>query len=85
MIIIHNPSLVSSKIAALFSLRSLRASSASSIEYISLPAAEEDAIFGDFGCDSGGLGLRDGSRALRVEVGAIFGDGVRERDDEADE
>ena len=36
------------------------------------PAAGEDAIIGDF--------------SLRVEVGAVFGDGVRERDDEdADE
>ena len=34
------------------------------------PAAGEDAIVGDF------------SRALRVEVGAVLGDGVRERDDE---
>ena len=45
-----------------------------------MPAAEEDAIFGSYG-----FGLRDGTPALRVEVGAAFGDGVRERDDEEDE
>ena len=49
-----------------------------------MPAAEEDAIFDNFGCRAGGFGLRDESPALRVEVGAIFGDGVRERDDEED-
>ncbi len=52
-----------------------------------MPAAEEDAIFGDLRRRSGGL--RDETRSLRVEVGALFsdgfGDGVRERDDEADE
>jgi hypothetical protein len=40
--------LVSSKIAALFSLKLLRATSASSID-VSAPAAEEDAIFGGLG------------------------------------
>ncbi len=50
-----------------------------------MPAAEEDAIFDDFGCRAGEFGLRDGSPALRVEFGAIFGDGVRERDAEKDE
>ncbi len=59
-------------------------SSISSID-ISLPAAEEDAIVNDFRCLSGVFGLRDGSPALRVEAGAIFGDGVRERDDEVRE
>ena len=44
------------------------------------PAAGEDAIVGDFSGE-----LRDVKRALRVEVGAVLGDGVRERDDEADE
>ena len=38
-----------------------------------MTAADEDAIVGDF------------SRALRVRVGAVLSDGVRERDDDADE
>jgi hypothetical protein len=45
---------------------------------MSTPAAEEDAIFGSYE-------LRDTTPALRVEVGGIFDDGVRERDDEEDE
>jgi hypothetical protein len=49
-----------------------------------LGAAEEDAIVGDSKCCSREFGLRVGSPALRVEP-AILGDGVRERDDEADE
>ena len=63
------PSLVSEKIAALLILRSLRFSSACSID-VSIPAAEEDAIFGDLRWRSGGL--RDETRSLRVEVGTIL-------------
>ncbi len=47
---------------------------------VSMPAAEEDAIFGSYGFE-----LRDATPALRVGVGASFGDRVRERDAEADE
>jgi hypothetical protein len=43
------------------------------------PAAGEDAIVGDFSGE-----LRDVKRALRVEVGAVLGDGVRERDEDSD-
>ena len=50
-----------------------------------LGAAEEDAIVGDLMCRLGGFGLRDGSPELRIEAGAIFGDGVRVRDDEVRE